>query len=348
MTELQSLELARPEVQPLSDADRAALRAEIFGRTPAHLHLEPRPADERQIQIDLVSGTDWMRRRSTRSRRALSTAAALLVTAGLSVLWIASSARTPHADPATPQAAPETTVATATASTSVSVSTTLAIVGTALAAALQPDSTVLVVNASQTDGIAMSLSNALEQGGYDVIPPTSAIDGVSLNQSAIYFHLDKELAAVNAITNAVAIPLGENLHGQSIPGLDDAMLAAADIIIMLGDDLAGASWETKGRPLIDQGIGTLLVVDATTTAAGHDRAEQRAQQLRTDGVDVAAVVKSRRPVEASMLMPTGESTPWAFAVAALAGISGFDTWDASLLADPLPANVAAVLVIADE
>ena len=632
MTELQILESARPEVRPLSDAERAALRTEIFGGTPARLHLEPVAADGRQIQIDLVSGTDPLRRRSPRSRRALSTAAALLVTAGLSGLWIASTARDPHDDPAaaeqpvqtvavqtvppwydpirsllpdgfdqivltdalpeavgfkafrtgtrqlldvsitlqpgvgikdttdavtftdehgsyyestsavtlvtpddrmvlvrcglspvgggavgsasmadsrrdycgdsfdnlgldpvsrrqlaarlaeafsseavasgfgqpvapttedprvmqqltafrgTPvdfngeqsrgvlrtanlsegadghdteltiihgiwppraadavpanalaaggasrffhyddvavalviaddgtgyhlittdltdshlarlgdlldvlvgasQASPAATDATAAATTAVTASTTAAIAGTALAAALEPDGTVLVVNASQTDGIAVSLSNALEQSGYDVVAPTSATGGVLLSQSAIYFHPDRVTAAVNAITNAVPIPFGEDLHGQLIPGLDDAMLASADIIVVLGDDLAGAPWEKEGTQLIDQGIGTLLVVDATTTAAGHDRAEQRAQQLRADGVDVADVVKSTRPVEASMLMPTGESTPWAFAVAALAGIGGFDTWDATLVAAPLPAGVVAVLLIADE
>lgn len=353
MTELQTLELARPEVEPLSDADRASLRAEVFGSTLAHLHLDPGPADEHQIQIDMISGTDRMRPRSSRSRRAVSIAAALLVTAGLSGVWIASTARGPHDDPAEaeeqgPTAAPATTVDTVTATTAMSVSTTPAIAGTALAVALEPDSTVLVVNASQTDGIAMSLSNALEQSGYDVVPPTNATGAVSLSQSAIYFHLDKDLAAFNAITNAVPIPLGENLDGQSIPGLDDAMLASADIIVVLGDDLAGAPWETRGTPFIDQGIGTLLVLDATTTAAGHDRAEQLAQQLRTDGVDVGGVVKATRPVEVSMLMPTGESTPWAFAVAALAGISGFDTLDATLMTDPLPANVAAVLVIAEQ
>ena len=629
MTELQILESARPEVQPLSDADRAALRTEIFGGTPARLRHEPVAADERRIQVDLVKGTDPLRRRS---RRALSIAAALLVTAGLGGLWIASTARDPNDDPAaaeqpvqtvvattappwydpirsvlpvgfdqivltdavpeavgfkafrtgtrqlldvsmtlqpgfdikdtsdavtftdehgrffestsgvalvtpdnrmvnlrcglspvgggavgsaamadsrrdycgdgfdnlgldpvsrrqlaarladafssdavtagfgqpvapttedprvvqrltafrgTPvefsavqsdgvlrtanlsagvdaydteltlihgvwppraadavpanalvaggasrffhyddvavalviaddgtgyhlittdlteshlarlgnllddlvgasQASPATTVATAAATTTVTASTTPAITGTALAAALEPDGTVLVVNASQTKGIAGSLSSALKQSGYDVMPPTNAAGGVSLSQSAIYLRPDSAMAAMKAIMNAVPIPFGEDLHGQSIPGLDDAMLASADIIVVLGNDLAGAPWQSKGASLIDQGIGVLLVVDATTTAAGQIRAEQRAQQLRVDGVDVADVVKSTRPVEASMLMPTGGSTPWAFAVGALVGIDGFDTWDATLVADPLPAGVVAVLLIADE
>lgn len=634
MTELMVLESARPDVPPLSDDERAALRAEIFGGRPARPHLEVVAADERSILLDLASGTDPLPRRPTRSRRALTAAAAVLVTAGLSGLWIASSSDDTHDDPAAeaqpvqtvtvpatptwyepirsllpdgfdqivltdavseavgfkafrtgtrklldvsislqpgvgikdisdavtfsdehgsyyestsavalvtpnqrmvlvrcglspvgggavgsvsmadtrrdycgdgfdnlgldpvsrrqlaarladafssevaisgfgqpvapttqgplviqqltafrgapvefdveqargvlrtanlsdgtgahdteltvihgiwpPRAAdanpanaltaggasrfghyddvavalvvaddgtgyhvittdltdshltrlgdlldqlvgasplaPMATVNTTAVTTAVPVSTTTAIAGTALAAALVPDGTVLVINASQTDGIAVSLSRALELSGYDVVAPTSAAGVVVLAQSAIYFHPDRSMATAtaNAIMNAVPIPYGEDLHGQTIPGLDDAMPASTDIIVVLGEDLASAPWETATAPLIDQGIGTLLVVDATTTPAGHDRLAQRVQQLNADGVDVADVVLATRPVGTSMLMPLGDSTPWAFAVAELAGIGGFDTWDATLVADPLPGDVVGVLVVADE
>lgn len=101
------------------------------------------------------------------------------------------------------QASPAPTLVTAAATTAVTASTTARMAGTALAAALESDGTVLVVNASQTDGIAVSLSNALEHSGYDVVAPTRATGGVLLSQSAIYFHPDRAMAAVNAITNAV-------------------------------------------------------------------------------------------------------------------------------------------------
>lgn len=240
------------------------------------------------------------------------------------------------------------TVDSTASTTAVPASTATVIAGTALAAALEPDGTVLVVNASYTDGLAGSLSGALQQNGYTIVPPINASGGVMLAQSAIYFHADKSLATFNAILNAVPIPMGENLHGQTIPGLDDTMLASADIIVMVGNDLAGAPWETAPEPLIDQGVGTLLVVDATTTPAGRDRLAQRVQQLKADGVNVADVVVAAHSVVSSMFMPLGQSTPWAFAVAELAGIDGFDTWDTTLVADPVPADVVGVLVITDD
>ena len=48
-----------------------------------------------------------------------------------------------------------------------------------------------------------------------------------------------------------------------------------------------------------------------------------------------------------MLMPIGQSTPWIFAIAELAGIGGFDAWNPSLTTEPIPDGVTAALVISN-
>lgn len=221
--------------------------------------------------------------------------------------------------------------------------------GPALATALQPEGTVLIVNASGTDGLAASLTRALADHGYTVVEPTNAADGVLVTQSAIYHHDDARMATVSALSmmDAVPIPYGENLHGQTIPGVTDDMLRSADMIVVLGTDLASAPWEAA-PPLIDLGIGELLVVDASTTPTGSEHVARQIEQLRDDGVAIAAVLPASREIEESMLMPLEGSTPWAFAVAELAGIGGFDTWSPSLIAEPVPYMMRAVLILTDE
>lgn len=208
---------------------------------------------------------------------------------------------------------------------------------------------MLIVNASGTDGLAASLTRALADHGYTVVEPTNAADGVLVTQSAIYHHDDARMATVSALSmmDAVPIPYGENLHGQTIPGVTDDMLRSADMIVVLGTDLASAPWEAA-PPLIDLGIGELLVVDASTTPTGSEHVARQIEQLRDDGVAIAAVLPASREIEESMLMPLEGSTPWAFAVAELAGIGGFDTWSPSLIAEPVPYMMRAVLILTDE
>jgi hypothetical protein len=56
-------------------------------------------------------------------------------------------------------------------------------------------------------------------------------------------------------------------------------------------------------------------------------------------------VTAAAPIEETMLMPIGQSTPWTFAVAKLAGVGGFDTWNPNLITEPIPDGVTAALVI---
>ncbi|CAB4592284.1 MAG: hypothetical protein F2534_19675 [Actinobacteria bacterium] len=247
--------------------------------------------------------------------------------------------------PAGPIGVPDTSPASIVPTSTISVGE-----GSALAIAMQIDGTVLVVNASGTDGLAASFARALGDNGFTTVDPTNAVDGVINTQSAIYFHDDAPIATYNALSmmDAVPIPFGENLHGQAIPGLTDAMLDSADVIVVLGTDLVSAPWEAASPPLVRQGIGELLVVDASTTPAGSESVAQQVEQLRDDGVAIAGVLPATREVEEAMLMPIEGSTPWTFAVAELTGIDGFDTWTPSLISEPVPPGVRAVLILTDQ
>jgi hypothetical protein len=125
------------------------------------------------------------------------------------------------------------------------------------------------------------------------------------------------------------------------------MLDSADIVIVLGTDLTSAPWQESDTPLFNPGIGRLLIIDATTSDRGHQALNAQAQDLRAAGVDIAGIVTATAPVEQTMLMPIGESTPWTFAIAELAGVGGFDTWAPSLVSDPIPDGITAALMIGD-
>lgn len=218
----------------------------------------------------------------------------------------------------------------------------------ALAEALRPDGRVLVVNASSVAGLAGSLSSALELSGYDVLEPVDAADGQVLDTSIMYTQPDMPNSMIpTSIANAFPIPTWETLRDQPTPALTFEMRDGADVIIVLGRDLADAPWTAASTPLIDPGIGRLLIVDAGTTDQSHQAATARADELRNAGVDVADIVTATTAVEETMLMPIGETTPWTYAIADLAGIGGFDTWTPSLIAGPIPEGVTAVLVIAN-
>ncbi len=155
------------------------------------------------------------------------------------------------------------------------------------------------------------------------------------------------LMAPNAIMNAVPIGRTESLSGQPTPAVTQEMVDSADIIIVVGTDLAGAPWQETDTPLFTPGIGRLLIIDATTNDHNQRAADEQAQDLRAACDDVAGIVTAAKPVEETMLMPIGQSTPWTFAIAELAAVGGFDTWNPSLITEPIPDGVTAALVIGD-
>lgn len=217
-----------------------------------------------------------------------------------------------------------------------------------LAEALRPGGRILVVNATTTAGLAGSLSQALADSGYDVLEPTNSADGAIVDQSVMYTRADmSNLMTPNAIMNAVPITRSESLSGQLTPTLTKEMVDSADIILVIGTDLTSAPWIESGRPLFEPGIGRLLIIDATTNDRDQRTANNKAQDLRAAGIDIAGIVTAARPVEETMLMPIGQSTPWTFAIAELAGVGGFDTWNPRLVTEPITDGVTAALVISN-
>lgn len=230
----------------------------------------------------------------------------------------------------------------------VSTTTIVTSVSDELAEALRPGGRILVVNATTTAGLAGSLSQALADSGYDVLDPINAQDGVVVDESVMYTRADmSNLMTPNAIMSAVPISRGESLSGQPTPAVTQEMVDSADIIIVIGTDLTSAPWQESDTPLFNPGIGRLLIIDATTSDRGHQAVNDKAQDLRAAGIDIAGIVTATAPVEETMLMPIGPSTPWTFAVAELAAVGGFDTWTPSLVTEPIPDGVTAALVISN-
>ena len=90
------------------------------------------------------------------------------------------------------------------------------------------------------------------------------------------------VAPAGNFTNAPWAPfIGSPQAGDIMTPCDSGIsvhfISSADIIVVLGDDLADAPWEDRTGPLVDlaTGVGALLVFDATTTAAGHELVQQR-------------------------------------------------------------------------
>lgn len=153
-----------------------------------------------------------------------------------------------------------------------------------------------------------------------------------------------------SIPNAIG-PALEVVWQQATPPSDIVANDTADdaaVIIVLGNDLADAPWQDTPTPLINPGVGRLVIIDATSSDQGRQRVSAQAGSLRDAGVDVAATLTSTRPLEQTMLMPIGTSTAWTFAVAELAGIGGFDTWTPDLVNAPVPDDVTAALMIGDD
>lgn len=254
-------------------------------------------------------------------------------------------------DPAT-TAVPRDAVTDATVTTTILDGTPVSTVpfeSSALAEALRPDERILVVNATTTGGLAGSLTRALELSGYDVAEPANTANGVTLDESILYAQPDAAGAVTDAILGVVPVPRAESLTGQPTPALTPEMIDTADIIILLGDDLAAAPWQDAPTPLIDPvgSIGRLLIVDATTTERGRQAVTTQARTLREAGVEVAGIAIGTTATEQTMLMPIGETTPWTHAIAELTGIGGLDTWSPDITSATIPDDVTAALVIGD-
>ncbi|MEZ5297694.1 MAG: LytR C-terminal domain-containing protein [Ilumatobacteraceae bacterium] len=141
--------------------------------------------------------------------------------------------------------APPTTAADTTAPI-VSAESTVP-VDSALAAAMQVDGRVLVLNATTTGGIAGDLTARLRASGYDVAEPDNAAGGVRLAASIVYTQPDMPNSMLpTSIANVLDIGRWEAIGQQDMPALTPAMIESNDLIIVLGDDLAGAPWRARG------------------------------------------------------------------------------------------------------
>lgn len=344
MTELDSFEALCPAVKPLTGRQRAAMRMELFG---GPLSSVPDTADNAEV------GDGRRRPRGLANRRLLTLAALALCFAAAGATWLSMSSRSSPSstgnEPA-PTAVPiaDETAAPPDSQASLPVTPPASTVPTALSEALRPDGVVLVLNASGRPDLGLSLATALEDSGFTVIAPAGGTGQIE-SQSAMYVDNDPALPMMNSIGTAVAISYGESPVPASIPGVGAATdaLPEADMIVVLGTDLADAPWESTPAPLVPTPTGVLLVLDAASTPSGYNRAETVAADLRADGVEVLDVVTATRPVDGDMFMPIGDSNAWSSAVRDLAEIGGFDTWTPNLFDGPLPEKVTAVLLVGD-
>lgn len=220
------------------------------------------------------------------------------------------------------------------------------LLGDQLATALGLDARVFIVNASTNPGLADSLRDALMLSGYGAVEAADAASGTALDRSTMYTAPGVALSIPNVLGRALELAWEDGAPPSEI--VTSEMSNGAAVVLVLGNDLADAPWQDTAAPLVDPGIGRLVIIDATSSELGHQRVGAGAETLRAAGVDVAAILPGTRTVEDTMLMPIGDSSAWTFAVAELAGVGGFDTWSPDLVDDALPDDVSAALVIGDD
>ncbi len=204
---------------------------------------------------------------------------------------------------------------------------------------------VIVINASGVAMVGQSLTDALAASGYPTLDP---LTGELVDESVIYARPDA-FVNVDDVGAAVGVARGEDFRGQVLAGVvTHEQVTDANLIIVLGRDLADAPWEDVAPPLVPSTTtGRLLVLDATTTSRGTQQARDLAASLRAAGVEIVDVVPAARSLPETMLMPIGASNRWTFAVAELARIGGFDGWTSNFYDGELPADVTAVLVVGE-
>jgi hypothetical protein len=235
---------------------------------------------------------------------------------------------------------PSTMVARRSADDSTRTSSTVSPTG--LDTAMEVADVVAVVNGTEVAGLGGSLASVLEASDYTVGPLLNATEPVA--ESVVYFRGSAAAPTVALLTQAMAAP-SEQLDSQQLPVGASDEVDQADVIIVLGADRADAPWSTASTPLVSDRHGVLIVLDGSGTPEGRQRTEAQIANLESLGVDVIDGGASAHAVEASMLMPLGETTRWTFAVSGLAGIGGFDSWNPALLDGDLPDDATAVLVV---
>jgi len=214
---------------------------------------------------------------------------------------------------------------------------------------MKPTGTVLVVNATDTDGQAESLTAAIQSSGYDVLPPVDSVNGATVATSTIYTHGDRFSSIFNELFAAIPVTKGEDVSNGPIAEINSDDLISADVIIVLGNDLADRSWNPAAGPLVPvPEPGVLLILNASGSPEGAQRTKHLIESLGALGVDVVDGGEASRQIHGSMLMPIGDGTRWTHAVAHLANIEGFDTWTPDLATTPIPEDVDAVLLVGTE
>jgi hypothetical protein len=115
---------------------------------------------------------------------------------------------------------------------------------TTLASGVQPSNAVkvLVANASQTNGVAAYYSGKLAAAGWGTLTPVTAT--TTFPTSSVYYATGDQQAAARAIAAALGIsssavePLGPTVPVSSAAG--------ADVVVVVGDDLAAKAPASAG------------------------------------------------------------------------------------------------------
>ncbi len=117
---------------------------------------------------------------------------------------------------------------------------------------------VLVANASTTNGVAAGYSTALQHAGWTMLPPVTAKPPAQATSSAYYAANMRSQA--DAVAAALGIPTTAVLPVS--PATPVASTAGADVIVLIGSDLAAKTPPTTVPPST-----TTTVPPSTTTTA---------------------------------------------------------------------------------
>lgn len=346
MNEMNVLDRLRPDVPPLTETEIEQLRTQVFGGAARAVG-----GDDVQGPRTQEAGTPVQELAPTRSGRGVrrqwvvALAAALTLTVVAAVWSQGRSATLMPGDGPAPTGPDDTQPADSEPAPATATLTSQPVTSPELIAAMAPEGTVLVLNGSGIGGLGGSLTAALQRSGYSVAPAANATESIA--ESVLYFRADAPTGALALLPPAIPIARVEQLTTDALPTTDSADVDSADLIVVLGTDLADAPWTTAPQPMVTDVQGTLLVLDASGSPGGRDRSAERIADLAAVGIDVIDGGQATRPLEESMLMPVTPSTRWTFAVAQLTGIGGFDSWSPELLDGSLPPDIDAVLVIGD-
>ena len=154
-----------------------------------------------------------------------------------------------------------------TAATTIAPTTTVAVIVT-------EGADVLVANANGVSGSAGQMKRALETGpGFTVVDAVNASAALgNLEESAVYYD------TTNPNAMAVAESLSEVLGGVSTvaplpdpPPTDDGDMRGADVLLLLGDDIAGKTLEELNPSAVEpstQVTSPPIAAGTATTTGG--------------------------------------------------------------------------------